>query len=570
MDKHNKPVPSLPEQHPMRADQHTPSGIGPEHRPGAADLVALLQTPACQIEPDGNVRSMNAAWSQLAGPPTTDRWAWAQLIDPEDRDAAIARLFTASMTGEPTAFECRLQENQGSVRWHLLRLQPHRDSPQRAVDWVCIATDIHALKLREAELQLLARTQTEMLNIGMDCIKLIATDGTLIHLNRAGCIALGVPEASPFGMAWLGLLPQEVREAGKAALAEACAGRPARFPGRSALPGQAPQYWDNMLAPMQGANGRTSAILCVSREVTAERVAQESLRQSEERLHLAARVGGLGIWDYDLTSDVLHCDDTWYLIVGRDPAHPIRSVAEFRPIIHPDDVERATEVKMTAAELIATRRDYAIEFRIVRPDGEIRWLRSAACILLDDQGHPARAVGFVVDVTDAKRGEFALRDANQVLAQEKESLARQSLEDPLTGIANRRFLDIELIRVCEQAHREQLAVSIAMIDVDHFKAFNDRYGHSKGDEALRRVAGALQSIARRTDFVTRYGGEEFVIVFPGMDSPEPALLRLAAAMDTLEIAHSGSPLRQAHHELRLRRLPAGLRHHPREAPDLVR
>ncbi len=99
----------------------------------------------------------------------------------------------------------------------------------------------------------------------------------------------------------------------------------------------------------------------------------------------------------------------------------------------------------------------------------------------------------------------------------------------------------ELDSICEQANRECLTVAIAMIDVDHFKAYNDRYGHPKGDDALRSVAAALQSFARRTDFVARYGGEECVIIFPSMDSPESALLRLAGAIDALGIAHEGPP-----------------------------
>lgn len=252
-------------------------------------------------------------------------------------------------------------------------------------------------------------------------------------------------------------------------------------------------------------------------------------------------MGGLGIWDYDLKADVLHCDDGWYRIMGRDLADPIRSVAEFRPLIHPEDVDRATEVEFTARELAQEGRNYGIVFRILRPNGEIRWIRSTACLLQDEAGTSQRAVGFVVDVTDSWRGELALRDANRALEERNESLARQSLEDPLTGLANRRFLDSELARICMQAAQKPMPVAVAMIDVDYFKAYNDRYGHVLGDEALRSVATALHSIARRSDFVARYGGEEFVIVFPDLENPEPVLERLHAAIAGLELVHQASP-----------------------------
>lgn len=289
------------------------------------------------------------------------------------------------------------------------------------------------------------------------------------------------------------------------------------------------------------ADGVTHSILCVSRDITAERVAQLQLAHSEERLAIAAGVGGLGVWDYDLQRDVLECDAAWYRIMGRNPDQPIRSIAEFRPLIHPEDVGRATEVNQSAAEVVKNSGNYGIVFRIIRPTGEIRWVRSAASVLLDGAGRPRRAVGYVVDITDAWRGELALQHANRALEEEKLSLARQSLEDPLTGIPNRRFLDSELARICIQARETQDCVAVVMIDVDYFKSYNDHYGHPQGDDALRRVAEAIQSVARRSDFAARYGGEEFVVVLAGMADPQPALERLAAAVEALGIPHAGSP-----------------------------
>ena len=495
------------------------------------------------MDPAGNIQYLNTAWQLHAGQPPAPyaRGTWAQMIADEDRDTAMSQLVTVAVAGRRTDFEGRLLDGQGRPRWFLLSLQLYQGSPEESACLLCVAIDIHPLKLREQELQLWARIRTDMLNISVDCIKLISADGRLIHMNRAGCIALGVPEGSSFGMEWLPLLPPEVGSAGEQALAEARHGRPARFPGRSELPGQPPQYWDNMLTPVKGGDGRISAILCVSREVTAERRAQDSLQQSQERLAVAAHLGGLGVWDYDLQHDVLNIDEACYGIMGRDPKHSIRSIAQFQPCIHPEDVERVTGAGMTANGLVATNSNDGIVFRIIRPNGDIRWVRSAASVIHDGAGGATRAIGFVIDITDSWRGQLALRDANRALEEEKESLARQTLEDPLTGIANRRFLDSELARICVQANHLQHAVSIAMVDVDYFKSFNDHYGHLKGDEALRRVAEAIQSIARRSDVVARYGGEEFIIVLPGMDAPGPVLARLNAAIEALGMPHALSP-----------------------------
>lgn len=512
-----------------------PRGTAPAMR--AAELLDLLHAPAGLLNETDGIVHLNAAWRDLAGLDADAPAQWAGLIHPQDRYAALSRFRSALQAEEATAFECRLLDRRGAARWFLLAFQPMAG----AADWLCTATDIHALKRREIDLQGRASIQTDMLNISLDCIKLIALDGTLVHMNKAGCEALGVPEDSAFGMPWLPLLPEETWPIGEQALAAARAGRFARFPGYSVLPGRGAQYWDNMLTPVMGAGGQATAILCVSREITAERQALDSLRENQERLAIAVGVGGLGIWDYDIGRDALYCDETWYRIMGLDPDRPVRSIEEFQPFIHPDDVAQATEVTQTAAELMAANRDYAITFRIVRPDGEVRWVRSAACLVQDATGAAVRAVGFVLDVTDARRGELALRDANRALQAEKSWLARQNLEDALTGIANRRHLDAELERLCARADRRREPVCIGMIDVDHFKAYNDRYGHPEGDAALRRVAQALHGVARQSDFVARYGGEEFAFVLTGLADPAPLLARFAAAVADLAIPHADSP-----------------------------
>ncbi|MFT3730789.1 MAG: PAS domain S-box protein [Hyphomicrobium sp.] len=174
--------------------------------------------------------------------------------------------------------------------------------------------------------------------------------------------------------------------------------------------------------------GAIAGLVTVARDITDLRRSEHQIRQEHDRMMHAARVAGLGIWDYDLVRDVLHCDDQWYQIMGRDPDHPIHSVAEFKPFIHPDDVERATEVDAPAARLSANRQDYGIVFRIIRPDGEVRWVRSAASIITDLYGVPARAVGFIIDITEALLTEEHLEQMQKSLQEERGLLENLSRE----------------------------------------------------------------------------------------------------------------------------------------------
>ena len=118
-----------------------------------------------------------------------------------------------------------------------------------------------------------------------------------------------------------------------------------------------------------------------------------------------------------------------------------------------------------------------------------------------------------------------------------------SHRDPLTGIANRRALEERLSSEWRRAARHQVPLSLLMLDVDHFKTYNDHYGHIAGDACLERVAEALsQTIGRAEDLVARYGGEEFAALLAG-SGPEEALAlaeKVRAAVQALAIPHARS------------------------------
>lgn len=123
-------------------------------------------------------------------------------------------------------------------------------------------------------------------------------------------------------------------------------------------------------------------------------------------------------------------------------------------------------------------------------------------------------------------------------------LREQATRDPLTKLYNRGYLDSTLEREMARCRREGMPLSVAMIDVDHFKSYNDRYGHPAGDACLRTVAATLQVGARRAgDLVARYGGEEFSLVLPHTDSAAARQMAEAVrqAIEALVIPHEQSP-----------------------------
>lgn len=143
----------------------------------------------------------------------------------------------------------------------------------------------------------------------------------------------------------------------------------------------------------------------------------------------------------------------------------------------------------------------------------------------------------VSDVSAAVHRERLLRD--QAL-----ELRSQTFSDGLTGIANRRHFDLAMEKEQRRAKRTGVALSMLMIDIDFFKAYNDHYGHQQGDDTLIKVAGALAALLQRPlDLIARYGGEEFAVILPDMDSAGGARLAetLRHRIAQLAIPHAAAP-----------------------------
>lgn len=201
-------------------------------------------------------------------------------------------------------------------------------------------------------------------------------------------------------------------------------------------------------------------------------------------------------------------------------------------IIHPDDIELLREEEQFLRLHCGPIRSL---FRARHADGHYLWFE-ASMQVVNNGGEPDSFVANMRDVSD--RVETELR-----LTQAASEMARLATTDQLTGLANRRRFSQEMQREWQRAVREQLPLSVLLLDVDFFKAYNDTYGHQGGDEALKSVAvtvgGALQ---RSADIAARWGGEEFVVLLPDTDLLGAIAVAeyIRASVESLKIAHSGS------------------------------
>ncbi len=143
-------------------------------------------------------------------------------------------------------------------------------------------------------------------------------------------------------------------------------------------------------------------------------------------------------------------------------------------------------------------------------------------------------------LSQAVIAQLELRRSNHELSESNRHLEQMALLDPLTGLFNRRALDLRLHEEIQRRQRHGQACSLLLLDIDRFKSYNDSFGHLCGDELLRRLALRLHASMRGTDIVCRYGGEEFVVILPGTDRQEAELIATRLCQD---VAASSWPCR---------------------------
>ncbi len=360
-------------------------------------------------------------------------------------------------------------------------------------------------------------------------VAIIATDlkGVITTFNAGAERMLGYPAAQVLGKLTLTTLHLPEELIARAAQLSAQHGRPiasaqAMLMGAIHEGDQQEGEWTlvrrdgshvlvNMLAtPLHDDKGQWAGHLAVCIDITERHRVHEALAERDRLLEkLSARVPG-AIYQYrEAPGELPHfsyCSAGIQAIFEVEPALLGLDAAPAYERIHAEDLERILASVDESRHGLTPWRE---EFRVQLPNKGLRWIRGEAVPELAPEGGMLWH-GFFSDITDLKRVEQELRAL--------------SVTDSLTGIYNRRYFQERLKSELERAQRDKQDVAVIMLDIDHFKRINDQFGHAVGDRVLQAICQQVSQRLRRTDVFCRLGGEEFILLCPGVNGEQAYIL----------------------------------------------
>jgi diguanylate cyclase (GGDEF)-like protein/PAS domain S-box-containing protein len=295
-----------------------------------------------------------------------------------------------------------------------------------------------------------------------------------------------------------------------------------------------PVIYETSKLALRGLNGAVIGIAGRTMNITARRQMENELKANRDRLDhvLTEMTDGVAMFGPPPDLRLQYCNDQYRVLFPRTahmrkPGTPLRDILREAARTGEETPPPGVGLEDWIAQVEASMAEPS-ERDIVLADG--RAISERSRVTLDGS-----SLTVVADVTQRREAELALQ-------QMTDQLKRLATTDGLTGLVNRRTFDATLENEVLRVRRGHGPLSLLMIDVDRFKAYNDLYGHPAGDSVLKQVGAALNGVLRRpTDVAARYGGEEFAAILPGVDEDGAFIVADAFCQDlrARRIVHGG-------------------------------
>jgi diguanylate cyclase (GGDEF)-like protein/PAS domain S-box-containing protein len=483
-------------------------------------LIETSLDPLVTISPDGKVTDVNAATEVVTGYPR-DELIGTDFADYfTDPMAARAGYRQAFQAGSVCDYALEIRHREGHLTQVLYNASVYRDESGKVAGVFAAARDISDRKRAEDAL----RKSQELFSLFMRYSPIF------IYIKQVSPTESRVLQASDNFQQMIGISGQAMIGRTMAELF------PAELAAKISADDWAVVANSEVLELDEDFNSRNYTTIKFpivhggetllggyTIDITERKRSEDALRESEARMNFALQNSLIGAWEMNLDSHNTQRTLLHDQIYGYPTLLPRWTYEMFLEHVLPED---RPEVDRIFREATARKADWSFEFRIRRPDGEVRWVYAAGGHLQNREGDTARVSGIVQDITKRKSME-------EKLAASVKEIERIAYHDSLTDLPNRLLVTDRLNQALAQADRLNQSLAVCYLDLDGFKPVNDTHGHAAGDKLLIEIARRLQASVRANDTVGRLGGDEFVLLLTGLESAEEyqtALERVIAAI----------------------------------------
>jgi diguanylate cyclase (GGDEF)-like protein/PAS domain S-box-containing protein len=250
---------------------------------------------------------------------------------------------------------------------------------------------------------------------------------------------------------------------------------------------------------MTDSDGGILGSWVIIRDISEHKETLRKLLHSQNMLQQTSRMSRVGGWEFDLHKETFVITEETFQILSI-PRSYHTSLKNIAKLFEPESEQRAVSM---VKNVVKSANSGSSELKLLGFSPE-RWIRVSAQLAYEDSGHKY-VYGAVQDIT-----EFMEQQRNLETA--RDNFQRMAFHDPLTNLPNRLLLEDRFQQITNQARRDQKMAALIIIDLDDFKAINDKHGHPAGDALLVQLAKRLQNTIRSSDTVARLGGDEFVVI----------------------------------------------------------
>jgi PAS domain S-box-containing protein len=376
---------------------------------------AFFITEGFSETPPGQLRYVSPAYEKIWGRSREslylDTRSWLEAVHPDDIERVLDALRSAGRAQFDEEF--RITRPDGEVRWVHDRVFPIRDETGEIYRLAGIVEDITGRKIIEEALRESEERYRSVVESQTELICRYLPDTTLTFVNEAYCRFFARTQDELIGTKFLDLIPESAREFARKHIESLVESPRIEIDEHEVLLPNGGIGWQQWVDhAILDSNGKVVEFQAVGRDITERKQIEEERREGEERLRLALEAGRMGVWEWDTRTNAVKWSKEHYTVIGLMPFSVDPDYQTWADRVHPDDLPLATE-RMSRA--IEEKGEYRCEYRIIWSDGSVRWVEGLGKPVYDECGQCLKVSGLIVDISERKEAEEALRESEEAL-----------------------------------------------------------------------------------------------------------------------------------------------------------